>query len=131
MAKIQITGLDDLRRALRQAGDLAIDALASSAVEEAEKIMTDSKSNYVPVDLNTLRASGTVLPPKKTGTRVEVEMGYGGAAKAYAIVQHERLGYRHTVGGPKYLERPFLAAMPTLGRNLAEGVRRAWARLAK
>jgi hypothetical protein len=32
-----------------------------------------------------------------------VVLGFGGAAKAYAVPQHERLDYRHTVGQARYL----------------------------
>lgn len=62
-----------------------------------------------PYDLapGTLRASGTVLLPKWDGGRCSVELGYGGAAEAYAWVQHEDLTFQHKEGQQaKYLEQP-------------------------
>lgn len=125
----QITGLDKLKRALADAGPLAMDALAAAMVEEQEAVITDAKQNYVPVDTGTLRGSGTVLPPEKSGSKVTVTAGFGGAAQQYALVVHERMGVNHPVGGPKYLERPFLARAAKMGSNLAARVERAWQRL--
>jgi hypothetical protein len=74
-----------------------------------EIIITDAKANYVPVRDGILRASGFVREPVITHDNASVTIGFGGAAEAYALEQHERLDYHHTVGGPKYLERPVLA----------------------
>src|SRR5712691_1060923 len=52
----------------------------------------------------TLRASGFVHPPERSGRRVTCVLSYGGAAEAYAIVQHERLDFQHTTGQAKFLE---------------------------
>ena len=128
MASSSLTGLGDLRRALKQAGALATPALAAAALEEQEKVMAVAKSR-TPVDVATLRGSGTVLPPKVSGSRVEVTAGFGGAASAYALIQHERLDFRHTVGQAKYLESAFLEHQPGMGAALAAGVRRALGRL--
>ena len=93
---------------------------------EGELIMTDSKQNYVPVDLGVLRASGFVKGPTIMGDNVEVKLGYGGAASAYALIQHEAMDFRHTVGGPKYLERPVKRAAAGLGQKIARRLARAW-----
>lgn len=54
-------------------------------------------------------------PPEVSGTHVEVTMGYGGAASAYALYQHENLALNHPdptnphsdpSGQAKYLETP-------------------------
>ncbi len=84
-----------------------------------------------PVDKGPLRASGTVLPPEISGSRITVASGFGGAAKKYAVVQHEDLNLRHAVGGPKFLERPFLARKTGMGRRLAGGVEKALRRLGR
>ena len=56
-------------------------------------------------------------------------MGYGGAASAYALVQHERTDYRHPgQGQAKYLEGPAKARAPQLGRNIARRLRKAMRR---
>lgn len=125
---IQVQGVPQLRAALRAAGAMATPALAAAGLQEMEEIMAEAKM-ITPVDLGVLRDSGHVLPPKITAKEVEITAGFGGAASDYAVVQHERLDYNHTVGGPKFLERPFLAHMPTIPLRLAGGVRAALQRL--
>lgn len=85
MAEIQITGTDDLRRALEEAGDLALRALAASMVEVMSEIVTEAANN-APKDTGILRASSGVLPPVIVGTRVSVTGGFGGQAADYAPV---------------------------------------------
>jgi len=116
---LTITGTDKLAAACRRFGGQALPTAAAALYQEAEEIIGDSKEHYVPVDLAVLKASGHVQPPEISGNTVSVTMGYGGAAKDYAIVQHERLDYHHTVGGAKYLERPLLAAARGLAGRLA------------
>jgi hypothetical protein len=90
---------------------------------EAEKIMGVSKALFVPVDHGNLRSSGHVALPKMTGPfQWVVEMGYGGPAVPYAVVQHERLDYKHTVGEAKYLEKPTLQAAPHVGKRVGMAV---------
>ena len=55
---------------------------------EGQKIMTKSKRE-VPVDDGPLKSSGFVEKPKRTFRAVTVTLGYGGAAKAYALAVHE------------------------------------------
>lgn len=116
---IRWEGLDKLQKRLKESGDDAVRDLARGLKVEGELIMTRSKRE-VPVDTGTLRASGHVKEPHIRGTRAEVVLGYGGAASAYALVQHERLDYFHTVGGPKYLERPVNEAARGFGRRVAK-----------
>ena len=122
---ITITGQAQLNRALRRAGPLALAALAQAAVEEQEAMITEAKQQ-TPVETGTLRASGTVLPPKVSGTGVTVDAGFGGGASHYAIFVHEIMRNHHPVGNAKFLERPFLARIPQMGTGLARGVERAW-----
>lgn len=130
MARSHIEGVGELRRALKKAGALAPVALAASMVEEQERVMAIAKPR-TPVDKGPLRASGTVLPPEIAGSRITVASGFGGAAKDYALVQHEDLTLNHTVGGPKFLESAFLERAKTMPRALAAGVRSALGRLGK
>jgi len=95
--------------------------------------MTRSKTSFVPVapDGGTLRSSGFVRPPKfGPGQQITVELVYGGAAAAYAIVVHEHpsifdppswvgTSVTFNVGGPKYLEIPMNEAVPTIAREIA------------
>ena len=115
----ELRGLDELLANLRSlASDQVDNVCASALLIEGERIMTDSKQNYVPVDQGVLRASGYVNVQMEAGGPV-VELGYGGAASAYALVQHERLDFNHREGGPKYLERPMLAAERGMSERLA------------
>ncbi len=88
----------------------------------AEQIMTDSKNNYVPVDTGDLWRSGTVMPPEITTTgTISIRLGYG---EEYAKIVHDRppgIGQ----GKVKYLEKPFLAAMPGAEQLLNQIVSKA------
>lgn len=53
-----------------------------------------------PKKWGVLRGSGYVTHPNNG----VVTVGFGGPAAAYAWAQHERMDYKHTEGGPKYLE---------------------------
>lgn len=126
----EITGIPELLRALDRAGDLATEALTSAMVLEQEAIIATAKAR-TPVDTGVLRASGTVLSPEVRGTEIAVTAGFGGAAQAYAVVVHERLGAHHPVGQAKFLESAFLARTPKIPVNLAKRVEAAWQRLRK
>ncbi len=124
----EVSGFGELRRALDRAGDLAQQALESAMFEEMSRVISDAQS-LTPVDTGALRSSGTVLRPRTQGTRTEVTAGFGGAASAYAVVVHERMGVHHPVGQAKFLEQPFLARAPKMPANLARRVAKAWERL--
>lgn len=98
-----------------------------------------ASQDAVPVDLGTLRDSGFVDQPDIDAHSVSVRMGYGGAAKAYALAVHENpsqhdppsWGGRKVVprpggqGGPKYLERPFREHQDDVTRLVAKAIRKA------
>src|SRR5581483_3232082 len=127
---ITIKGQDQLAAALAQAGPLAMEALKSAMVQEQEQVMAEAKK-LCPVDTGVLRASGTVLPPAETGMSAEVVAGFGGAASAYAVPVHERMGVHHPTGQAKFLEQPFLERAATLPAKLAAKVAAAFERLAR
>jgi len=127
---ITIKGQDQLAAALAQAGPLAMEALKSAMVQEQEQVMAEAKK-LCPVDTGVLRASGTVLPPAETGMSAEVVAGFGGAASAYAVPVHERMGVHHPTGQAKFLEQPFLERLPMMGQNLAKRVASAMQQLRK
>lgn len=74
-----------------------------------EEIMTDVKASApghgVPVDEGTLRSTGLVEGPVALGSGTRVTLSFGGPAAPYALAQHERLDYNHTVGEARYLVR--------------------------
>jgi len=119
---IKITGLDELERALRQAGDTAYRLLRVALRNEAETVMTTAKLR-TPVDTGALRASGHVADESRPG-KAKMTLAYGGAAAPYAIYVHELTGNRHPVGQAKFLESAVLEAAPRMGNRLADHVRR-------
>lgn len=127
---VEMKGLEELRKKvirLKKDGRLA---MAQGIYEAAEGIMTVSKGEWVPVRRGVLRSSGTVKPPEDRGrSGIVCEMGYGGAASKYAIPQHERMDYRHTVGKAKYLEAPAVMMAPTIGQKVAIHINRAIGKL--
>jgi hypothetical protein len=123
---LDISGLVEMRRSFAALSRMSAEelGLAQALTEGAEGIMRESRP-LVPVVTGTLRASGIVELPILSQDEVEVGMGYGGAARAYALKVHEnpRAGqtggispqgkrYRRwsQVGQWKFLEQPFLAA---------------------
>jgi len=124
MAQIAWEGLGNLEQILKGAPDKAIKAAKTSLFREGEKIMTDSKRRFVPVDLGVLRASGFVDRPevRAFSKQVSVTLGFGGAAKAYALIQHENMEFRHKTGGPKYLSRPVELAAKRVSRNVGRAI---------
>ena len=120
---IRWTGIREFRRdmALLKVG--TPQQIGRALYAEANQIMTRSKADFVPVDTGTLRASGHVDQPKTEPGRITVTLGYGGAASAYALVQHERLDYHHTVGQAKYLAQPVNEAAAGFGQRIAARVR--------
>ena len=97
-------------------GDDAVDAMTKVAEERirqglasgiflaANNIMTEAKER-APLDIGTLRGSGYVTLPETHGAEVVVELGFGGPAASYAVVQHERTELNHDVGEAKFLEK--------------------------
>jgi hypothetical protein len=88
--------------------------------QDAEEVMTESKERYVPVLTGALRASGHVEQPRTNGSRVSVQLGFGGSAVEYAEYVHEDLNAQHAVGQAKYLEIPLRAKLTQIERDLAD-----------
>ncbi len=132
---IHFQNLDLVQKQLRAMPVKALLALKAGLYREGETIMTASK-RITPVapDGGTLRASGFVEQPKVSKNAVTVELGFGGAAKAYALAVHEhpskhsppswKNGVTWNVGGPKYLERPVNEAEQGFGKRVAKEMER-------
>ncbi|MGE5619537.1 MAG: hypothetical protein ACM3US_09805 [Sphingomonadaceae bacterium] len=124
---VRLTGIGALEKALKSGGERALKLAATALYHEAEAIMTDSKENYCPKDLGNLYNSGHVQPPKIQGKKVDVEMGYGGPAADYALIVHEwldpKVHWSIPGTGPKYLEKPILAAAPGMANRLANYIK--------
>ena len=98
------SGKDEVLAKLEKAALVAPAALGARLYTEAQLIMTGIKAKDVPVDLGTLRDSGYVEPPVVTPpSGVHVNLGFGGAAAAYAHYQHEGVS---RAGNPLHYQRP-------------------------
>lgn len=113
-----LIGAPELVTRLNIATIAAPAAMGMALWKEANAIMAASMP-LVPVDLGILRASHFVDSPQMDGDDMTIDFGYGGAASAYAWVQHEELSYQHSVGQAKYLEEPVLAAESGLAARLS------------
>lgn len=132
---VKLMGADLLTRKLHAATGAGKQAVARALVEEAETIITASKQQYVPVDTAALKNSGFVQPRAVSESRFEVTLGFGGPAAPYAVIVHEDLTKRHTVGQAKYLEIPLRARVQgmraVLRQRASDAVRQSVQRLAK
>ena len=132
MFKMRVTGIHrGLARVQRF--EHGMKAMVGAALyREANRIMTDSKDNYVPVVNAKLRESGLVHPPVYAGSVVSVLLQYPGSG-AVAVHENPRAGRTGglspqgerypegsyaTQGGWKYLERPFFAAVPGMSQRI-------------
>ena len=119
MGRIRIDGLDELQAKLKASGKRATVALAGPLFLEGQLIMTEA-IDLAPVDVGTLQGSGVVQKPDIQAHKVIVELGFGGAAAAYALIQHERTDFKHTSGQAKFLEQPVKAAKAGFGKRVAQ-----------
>lgn len=120
---VDLTGQKQLMKVLTALVAQAPQIVGAALYREGEAIMTESKK-LCPVDLGNLRSTGHVTPPEEHGGHVTVTLGYGGPAAKYAVAQHERLDFKHTVGQAKYLEEPMLAASQGLDARIAQSIKK-------
>ena len=120
--KFEAPNLKKIIAALRDSGEDAAQAAARTLFEQGNEIMTRSKEQFVPVDIGALKNSGFVEIPQVSRGKATVTLKYGGPAAPYAAIVHEDLQATHTVGQPKYLERPVLEAIDDVGEKVNEAV---------
>lgn len=121
-SQVQVIGGDELIAALTKIGREIPEKTGAALFQVGEEIMALAKEKYVPVDLGPLRASGFVRYDNRF-KEITVKLGFGGASAPYALIQHENMNYRHTTGGPKYLERPVMERADSIGKDVAEKVK--------
>ena len=115
------TGLSGVGSAIEKLRRFSVefpDKVGAALYLEAQIEMTESKRR-VPVKTGILRSTGDVKQPVRKGNKVSVDLGYGGAAKAYAIPVHENLTAHHSVGQAKYLESVLNESAPYMISRLA------------
>ena len=124
----ELRGTPNWIRNLRKAGKGVARSAAAGVYELGNVIMADSQLR-VPVDTGDLKASGFVAVPNVSGGTITSEVGYGGTADDYALVQHEDTTLRHPNGGEaKYLETSINLFSGNRGlRIMGEAVRKAFA----
>lgn len=137
---IVIHGLEEVKTKLDNAESGVIPAVAKELHKQGEKVIGDSKKNYVPVATGTLKNTGHVKLPKFKTDGVIISLGYGGPAAPYALDVHENpragktegispQGYPYpttmggkptwaTVGEWKYLEKPVKKHSDNIERKL-------------
>ena len=96
---MQLLGSRELDKILRRAKEKGARAADAGRYAVGLTILARSVP-MTPKKWGVLRGSGYVTHP----TNGVVTVGFGGPAAAYAVVQHERMDFKHTEGGPKYLE---------------------------
>lgn len=106
----RVTGMDAFRRSVLS---LAADVQQAVATELAREMVgvLEVSQELCPVDTKRLVESGAVSDPSVQGDgSVSIRISYGGDNEVpYALIQHERLDYRHAAGKQaKFLERPLL-----------------------
>jgi hypothetical protein len=99
----QITGLNETLQAIADLESKITRGAKRGLNQWSEGTMTEAK-NRAPVDDGILKGSGYVTPPEESGGVISQELGFGGAAADYALVQHEDLTLNHSVGQAKFLE---------------------------
>jgi hypothetical protein len=109
----------ELKAMLEAAREKSPLAVAQAIWEEANLIFAKSQV-LVPVDTGVLRGSGGVSAPQKGTTGYFVDIFYGGPAADYAMYVHEIIGnYHKPPTQAKYLEQPFMEALPQIQNNIS------------
>jgi hypothetical protein len=140
--KVTTKGEKQLLRRLREAARNAEKVMMEAVNNVAEKVLKDSKENYVPYESGALHDSGAIFRRYYWGRLVRVEIGYGGVSRGtnqYAIAVHENpseadppswRGARSgsiiwsKIGtGAKYLERPLMEESHVFRRDLADEIK--------
>ena len=138
--RVELEGDEKIRQIIQNISDPNVRRALGSAMHGfATKILNESKK-LVPVDTGALRNSGIVEGPKIDEDSVEVEITYGGDAKAYAGVVHEDMTMSHSPtemtkitkkprrGQAKYLEIPVKANEDNFARDVSVRFARAMKR---
>jgi hypothetical protein len=130
MIRGKLLGADAMRKKLKDIAAKFPDRVAAAIFSEAQIEMTEAKrrcpvsptpapKGVVP---GTMRASGTVHEPERSGRSISVPMSFGGAAADYVVPQHENPDYFHTTGEYKWLEKTLNESRPHMAGRIARRV---------
>lgn len=134
---MDVSGADEALAELKRLGKAGQDATKQVFGAWTREVVAAAKPETPvdPEDGGELRASVRATKPTVTRTGlVSASVVAGGAplrkslgghkANVYAIVQHERLDLKHSQGGPKFIERPFMRKLAQLPARLLEAIDR-------
>jgi hypothetical protein len=126
-----LDGADKLKKMLTDSGKESGKEAGQAIWEEANNIFAKSQI-LVPVDTGALRGSGGVSAPQYDEKNLFVDIFYGDPAASYALIVHEIQGnYHNPPTQAKYLEQPFMEALPNIQRNMATRIMELISRSAK
>src|SRR4030095_6764164 len=91
LMEVKVSGLDQVFKNLEATSEQIIQALARALYEDGNALLNEAKA-IVPVDLGTLKSLGFVTFTEISAGTIDVTVGFGGAAKAYAVYVHEGTG---------------------------------------
>jgi hypothetical protein len=119
----QVVGLDAFRRRVLSLVP-QVEAVGAVGLKREMVGVLEVSQRLCPVDTKRLVNSGRVDDPEIGGGIVNVYISYGGDNDVpYALIQHERLDYKHAQGKQaKFLERPLLEWTRDGPENLMRGV---------
>jgi hypothetical protein len=92
----------------------------ATALETVMELKRTEVVRRTPADTGTLRSTVRLNGPTITTKAVSCSVVAGGARAPYAIVQHEDLTYRHTVGQAKYIESVFFESRATITKEIMD-----------
>lgn len=130
--RIELRGVEEVAKRLLLADRHLKQGVAAGVYALGENIRTESMRR-TPVDQGVLRASHYVTPPEQVEVgRPTVRVGCGGgAAKPYALIQHERLDFHHAEGEAKFLENAAKHEAQNAARTIGKHARAYLQRVAK
>ena len=102
--KVKIKGVEKLRSNLAKVAK-KYPGVANQVLFEEGEGLVEIAVPLTPIDVGTLRGSYFVNRPIRSGNRLKLTLGVGGAAKDYAVPVHERTEVSHPVGQAKFLEK--------------------------
>lgn len=118
---LQVKGLSQLEKGLRNVGNDIIARIEPALRAEAEIELTEAKRR-TPVKTGALRASGHVVSVQR-GRDSEAKIMYGGPAAGYAIQVHENLEVFHRNGQARFLASVIEESAPFMTERIAARLR--------
>ena len=101
-----------------------IERYTEQGLQEAAEHLLNKSLPLVPVDTGRLRRSGIVTSDGPEKRYVSFEAHDPKSGYEYAPIQHEHLGFKHTVGQAKFLEQPFIEEFDVMLKIIADSAKK-------